>query len=165
MKYFIVLSMKMELIENSESLAIRTQAPGNCPKENIIYFIFLLNSTGLFGALFKVSLSERSIQWLHNRFVLELTCSVFWGWTFTCMYNFLYDMFGIALQLLSTEVFSVIITRNQHSATARCVAWWWMSSEAIHTGWHRSADGPQQPLHNNYSTNIKFDLNRKHIIN
>jgi len=34
--YFIHLPMKMELIEGSETSAIRTQTPGNYPKENIL---------------------------------------------------------------------------------------------------------------------------------
>jgi len=37
MKYFIHLPMKMELIEGSETSAIRTQTPGNYPKENILH--------------------------------------------------------------------------------------------------------------------------------
>jgi len=37
MKYFIHLPMKMELIEGSETSAIRTQTPGNYPKENIFH--------------------------------------------------------------------------------------------------------------------------------
>jgi len=35
MKYFIHLPMKMGLIDGSETSAIRTQTPGNYPKENI----------------------------------------------------------------------------------------------------------------------------------
>jgi len=35
--YFIHLPMKMELIEVSETSAIRTQTPGNYPKENILH--------------------------------------------------------------------------------------------------------------------------------
>jgi len=37
MKYFIHLPMRMELIEGSETSAIRTQTPGNYPKENILH--------------------------------------------------------------------------------------------------------------------------------
>jgi len=36
MKYFIHLPMKMEPIQCSETSAIRTQTPGNYPKENIL---------------------------------------------------------------------------------------------------------------------------------
>ena len=35
--HFIHLPMKMELIEGSETSAIRTQTPGNYPKENILH--------------------------------------------------------------------------------------------------------------------------------
>jgi len=46
--YFIHLPMKMELMEGSETSAIRTQTPGNYPKENIlqvvIYFISVIIS-------------------------------------------------------------------------------------------------------------------------
>jgi len=35
--YFIHLPMKMELVEGSETSAIRTQTPGNYPKENILH--------------------------------------------------------------------------------------------------------------------------------
>ena len=35
--YFIYLPMKMELIESSETSAIRTQAPGNYPKDNTLH--------------------------------------------------------------------------------------------------------------------------------
>ena len=41
MKYFIHLPMKMELIESSETSAIRTQTPGNYPKENMLLFNFV----------------------------------------------------------------------------------------------------------------------------
>ena len=34
---FIHLPMKMELIEGSETSAIRTQTPGNYPKENMLH--------------------------------------------------------------------------------------------------------------------------------
>jgi len=37
MKYFIHLPMKMELTEGSETSDIRTQKPGNYPKENILH--------------------------------------------------------------------------------------------------------------------------------
>ena len=37
LSYFIHLPMKMELIEGSETSAIRTQTPGNYPKENILH--------------------------------------------------------------------------------------------------------------------------------
>jgi hypothetical protein len=40
--YFIHLPMKMQLIEGSETSAIRTQTPGNYPKENILHFHVLL---------------------------------------------------------------------------------------------------------------------------
>jgi len=36
-RYFIHLPMKMELIEGSETSAIRTQTAGNYPKENILH--------------------------------------------------------------------------------------------------------------------------------
>jgi len=35
--YFIHLPMKIELIECSETSAIRTQTPGNYPKENTLH--------------------------------------------------------------------------------------------------------------------------------
>jgi len=35
--HFIHLPMKMEQIEGSETSAIRTQTPGNYPKENILH--------------------------------------------------------------------------------------------------------------------------------
>ena len=37
LSYFIHLPMKKELIEGSETSAIRTQTPGNYPKENILH--------------------------------------------------------------------------------------------------------------------------------
>jgi len=39
--HFIHLPMKMEPIVSSETLAIRTQTPGNYPKRNKLYFTFL----------------------------------------------------------------------------------------------------------------------------
>jgi len=37
LSYFIHLPMKMELVECSETSAIRTQTPGNYPKENTLH--------------------------------------------------------------------------------------------------------------------------------
>ena len=37
LSFFIHLPMKMELIEGSETSAIRTKTPGNYPKENILH--------------------------------------------------------------------------------------------------------------------------------
>ena len=44
-EFFIHLPMKMELIEGSETSAIRTQTPGNYQKENILHSVRYLEHT------------------------------------------------------------------------------------------------------------------------
>ena len=49
LSYFIHLPMKMELIEGSETSVIRTQTPGNYPKENILQRLTLVLLTWRIG--------------------------------------------------------------------------------------------------------------------
>jgi len=60
--------MKMELIEGSETSAIRTQTTGNYPKENILQFIFFLKCiTSNFRSLSSLWFEMLSIFYLlHN---------------------------------------------------------------------------------------------------
>jgi len=64
--------MKMELIEGSETSAIRTQAPGNYPKENIMQSHYCLWSRASEVHLYPHNLFPQGVLLLSTHVLLDI---------------------------------------------------------------------------------------------